>query len=118
MPSLAGLFPPPAAGLFQYLVLAGILFLMGMLGVLWRRNAIIVFMSIELMLNAANLVFATFSRFMAGNPDTYVPMQGNMFVFMVMVVAACEVAVGLAIIVVIFRNKKSVDVDDMNILKG
>ena len=104
------------AGMFHFLMLAGILFLMGMLGVMWRKNAIVVFMSIELMLNAANLVFVTFSRFMSNRPE--VGMQGHLFAFVVMVVAACEVAVGLAIIVVIFRNKKTIDVDDINILKG
>jgi NADH-quinone oxidoreductase subunit K len=106
------------AGLFQYLTLAGVLFMLGVIGVLWRKNAIIIFMSVELMLNAANLAFVTFSRFMASHPDGYVAMQGHMFAFMSMVVAACEVAVGLAIIVVIFRNKKTIDVDDMNLLKG
>lgn len=114
-------------GLFHFLGLAGVLFVLGVFGVLWRKNAIIILMSIELMLTGANLAFVTFSRFMAGHSgylamqDLVVQdlsMQGHMFAFMVMVVAACEVAVGLAIIVVIFRNKKTIDIDDMNLLKG
>ena len=103
-------------GIHHFLGLAGLLFVFGIVGVLSRKNVIIIFMSIELMLNAANLVFVAFSRYMA--PLGLPAVKGQLFVFIVMVVAACEVAVGLAIIVVIFRNKKSIDVDDINILKG
>jgi len=104
-------------GLFHFLSLAGILFALGVFGVLWRKNSIIILMSIELMLNAANITFVSFFRFMASH-SSYHAMQGHMFAFMVMVVAACEVAVGLAIIVVIFKNKKTIDVDDLNLMKG
>lgn len=86
------------------------MFFVGVAGVLTRRNAIIVFMSIELMLNSANLSLVTFSSFM-GNP------VGQIFVFFVMAVAAAEVAVGLAIIIALFRNKQTLNVDEVNILK-
>ena len=94
-----------------YLVLSAVLFCMGALGVLIRRNALIIFMSIELMLNAANLAFVTFSR-------TYEVLDGQIFVFFIMAVAAAEVAVGLALIVTIFRTRRSIDVDQMNGMKG
>jgi NADH-quinone oxidoreductase subunit K len=94
-----------------YLGLSVILFTLGALGVLLRRNAIIIFMSIELMLNSANLAFVAFARFHGG-------LSGQIFVFFVMAVAAAEVAVGLALIVAIFQTKKSIDVDQMNSLKG
>ncbi len=94
-----------------YLALAIILFTIGALGVLIRRNAIVVFMSIELMLNAANLAFVAFSRY-------WQAMSGQIFVFFIMTVAAAEVAIGLALIVTIFRSKASIDVDQMNSLKG
>jgi len=94
-----------------YLVLSSVLFCMGALGVLIRRNALIIFMSIELMLNAANLAFVAFSR-------TYEVLDGQIFVFFVMAVAAAEVAVGLALIVTIFRTRRSIDVDQMNGMKG
>ena len=94
-----------------YLALAVILFVIGALGVLIRRNAIIIFMSIELMLNAANLAFVAFARY-------WQSMNGQIFVFFIMTVAAAEVAVGLALIVTIFRSKASIDVDQMNSLKG
>lgn len=93
-----------------YLLLSSTLFLIGVGGVLLRRNAIIVFMSVELMLNAANLAFVTFAR-MHGTLD------GQIIAFFVMVVAAAEVVVGLAIIVTIFRSRKSSSVDDANLLK-
>lgn len=86
------------------------MFFVGVAGVLTRRNAIIVFMSIELMLNSANLSLVTFSSFM-GNP------VGQIFVFFVMAVAAAEVAVGLAIIIALFRNKQTMNVDEVNVLK-
>jgi NADH-quinone oxidoreductase subunit K len=94
-----------------YLGLSAILFILGALGVLIRRNAIIIFMSIELMLNAANLVFVAFAR-------QYQAMSGQIFVFFVMGVAAAEVAVGLALIVAIFQTKHNIDIDQMNSLKG
>jgi len=94
-----------------YLVLSAILFTMGAMGVLIRRNALIIFMSIELMLNAANLAFVAFTR-------TFEKLDGQIFVFFVMAVAAAEVAVGLALMVAIFRTKHSIDVDQMNSLKG
>ncbi|RMG35253.1 MAG: NADH-quinone oxidoreductase subunit NuoK [Methanobacteriota archaeon] len=94
----------------HFLILAAILFGLGVLGVITRRNAIIIFMSIELMLNAVNLTFVAFSN-MLNN------IEGQIFVFMVMVVAAAEVAVGLAIIVAIFRIRETVHVDDIKLLK-
>jgi NADH-quinone oxidoreductase subunit K len=94
----------------NYLYLAAILFAIGAVGVLVRRNAIVVFMCIELMLNAANLAFVTFAH-LNGNID------GQVVAFFVMVVAAAEVVVGLAIIVAIFRTRRSASVDDPNLLK-
>jgi NADH-quinone oxidoreductase subunit K len=94
----------------HYLVLSGLLFGIGALGVLIRRNAIVVFMCVELMLNACNLAFVTFSR-QVGN------LEGQIIAFFVMVVAAAEVVVGLAIIVTIFRTRRSASVDDANLLK-
>ena len=93
-----------------YLVLSGIIFSIGALGVLLRRNAIVAFMSVELMLNAANLAFVTFSR-MNGSLD------GQIVAFFTMVVAACEVVVGLAIIVTIYRSRRSASVDDARLLR-
>ncbi len=95
-----------------YIALSAILFSLGVMGVLVRRNAIIIFMSIELMLNAANLAFVAFARAFGGQP------HGQIFVFFVTTVAAAEVAVGLALIVAIFRNKKSIDVDQVSSMKG
>ncbi|HWJ86004.1 MAG TPA: NADH-quinone oxidoreductase subunit NuoK [Cellulomonas sp.] len=95
----------------HYLVLAAILFSIGAATVLLRRNAIIVFMGVELMLNATNLLLVTFSR-MHGQLD------GQVLAFFVMVVAAAEVVVGLAIIVSIFRTRRSASVDDVNLLKN
>jgi len=94
-----------------YLALSAVLFSMGVLGVLIRRNALIIFMSVELMLNAANLAFVAFTR-------TFEILNGQIFVFFVMTVAAAEVAVGLALIVAIFKTKKTIDVDQMSSLKG
>jgi NADH-quinone oxidoreductase subunit K len=96
--------------LVNYVYLASILFVLGGATVLTRRNAIIVFMGVELMLNAANLVFVTFAR-MHGNLD------GQVLALFVMVVAAAEVVVGLAIIMAIFRSRRSASVDDANLLK-
>jgi len=98
--------------LFTYLIgLSAVLFTLGVIGVLARRNALIIFMSIELMLNAANLAFVAFAR-------SFNHLDGQVFVFFVMVVAAAEVAVGLALIVTIFRTKKSTNVDDISALRG
>ena len=94
----------------HYLVVACLLFTLGAAGVLIRRNAIVVCMCVELMLNACNLAFVTFSR-MTGTLD------GQVMAFFVMVVAAAEVVVGLAIIVAIFRTRRSASVDDANLLK-
>lgn len=93
-----------------FLALAGLMFTIGVVGALTRRNAIVIFMFIELMLNAVNLLFVTFSR-MQGTVD------GQVVVFFVLVVAAAEVVVGLAIIVSIFRRRRSANVDDVNLLK-
>jgi len=94
-----------------YIALSAILFAIGALGVLIRRNALIIFMSVELMLNAANLAFVAFA-------NTYQQMNGQIIVFFVIAVAAAEVAVGLALIVAIFKTKQSIDVDTMSSLKG
>ena len=94
-----------------YLAISALLFTMGALGVLIRRNPLIIFMSVELMLNAANLAFVAFAR-------SFGVLTGQIFVFFVMTVSAAEVAVGLALIIIIFRNKHSIDVDLINSLKG
>ena len=94
----------------HYLVVSAILFTIGCVGVLTRRNALVVFMCIELMLNACNLAFVTFAR-LNGNLD------GQVIAFFVMVVAAAEVVVGLAIIMTIFRTRRSASVDEANLLK-
>jgi NADH-quinone oxidoreductase subunit K len=93
-----------------YLILSAFMFSTGIVGVLTRRNAIVVFMCVELMLNSANLTLITFSSFLG---DTV----GQLFVFFVMAVAAAEAAVGLAIIIAIFRNKLTINIDEINILK-
>ncbi len=93
-----------------YLVLSVILFTMGALGVLIRRNAILVFMSVELMLNAANLALIAFARH-------YNQLDGQIIVFFIMTIAAAEVAVGLALIVVLFRTRHSIVIDEMSMLK-
>jgi NADH-quinone oxidoreductase subunit K len=97
------------------LALSGVLFAIGVLGVLVRRNAIVIFMSVELMLNAANLALIGFSRAFA---PAAAGMQGHVLVFFVIAVAAAEVAVGLALIVAIFRTKHSINVDKVSSLKG
>lgn len=94
-----------------YLILAAILFSIGAVGVFTRRNVLIIYMCIELMLNAVNLTFIAFSKFLND-------MNGHVFVFMIMTVAAAEAAVGLAIIISLFRNKATVYVDDINLSKG
>ena len=96
--------------LSYYLILSAALFTVGVIGVLFRRNAIVIFMSIELMLNAVNLSFVAISRYLDS-------LDGQIFVFFVMTVAAAEVAVGLAIIINLFRNKETINVDEINIMK-
>jgi NADH-quinone oxidoreductase subunit K len=94
-----------------YVALSAVLFSIGAMGVLIRRNPLVIFMSIELMLNAGNLAMVAFTR-------TYLILEGQIFVFFVMTVAAAEVAVGLALIVTIFRSRHSINIDLMNNLKG
>jgi NADH-quinone oxidoreductase subunit K len=94
----------------EALALSGMLFVIGVIGVLTRRNAIIVFMSVELMLNAVNLSFVAFSRLYGAT--------GQVFVIFVMTVAAAEAAVGLAIIISIFRHQETVNLKDINLLRG
>ncbi len=94
----------------HYILLSAIIFSIGVIGVLIRRNAIIIFMSIELMLNAVNLLLAAFSAY-SGDAS------GQVFVFFIMALAAAEVAVGLAIIVMIYRNTNSIDINVLNRLK-
>jgi NADH-quinone oxidoreductase subunit K len=94
----------------HYLLLSAILFCIGTFGVLTRKNAIVIFMCIEVMLNSVNLTFIALSRHV-GN------MDGQIFVFFVMTVAAAEAAVGLALMIAFYRNKESIDVDDFNMLK-
>ena len=94
-----------------YVALSVALFTIGAMGVLLRRNALIIFMSIELMLNSANLLFVAFARH-------YGDINGQIFVFFTMTVAAAEVAVGLALAVVIFRTRETVNIDEMRLMKG
>ena len=98
-------------GLEHYLIVSGALFCVGLLGVLLRRNLLIIYMGLELMLNAGNLALVAFSRH---NND----LDGQVMVFFIITVAAAEVAVGLALIVVIFRTKRSINIDEINLLKG
>lgn len=95
----------------NYLVLSAMLFLIGVMGVLFRRNALIMFMSFELMLNSVNLSFVAFARL-------WNAADGQMFVMFILTVAAAEAAVGLAIVIVLFRQHDSVDVDEVNLMKG
>ncbi len=97
--------------LSAYLVMSAVLFTIGAIGVLIRRNPLIIFMSIELMLNAVNLSFVALSHFLDS-------ADGQMFVFIVLTVAAAEVVVGLALIVSIFRSRRNIDIDEMNLLRG
>jgi len=97
--------------LVYFIALAAVMFILGVLGVLLRRNALVIFMSLELMFNAANLAFLAFGRF-------HQSIDGQLFVFFIMAVAAAEVAVGLALIVAIYRSRGSIDVDNLNLLKG
>lgn len=97
-------------GPHHYLILSGLLFALGAAGVILKRNIISIFLCIELMLNAANLSFITFSRYLN-------QVDGQIVVFFVMVVAAAEAAVGLAITVVVYRNRKSLNIDDADLMK-
>ncbi|MEY3386979.1 MAG: hypothetical protein RIR53_1790 [Bacteroidota bacterium] len=101
---------PTSIPLDYYLILSAILFVIGVVGVVTRRNAIIIFMSIELMLNAVNLSMVAFSSFLGD-------IAGQMFVFFIMAVAAAEAAIGLAIVLALFRNKQTVYVDEINLMK-
>jgi NADH-quinone oxidoreductase subunit K len=96
--------------LHNYLILSAILFSIGTVGVLTRRNAIVIFMCVEMMLNAVNLTFIAFSKYLG-------QMDGQIFVFFVMTVAAAEAAVGLALMIAFFTNRESIDVEDVNLLK-
>jgi NADH-quinone oxidoreductase subunit K len=103
--------PAPSIPVEYFVVLSAILFIMGVLGVLVRRNAIMIFMSIELMLNAANLALVAFAR-------QWGEVGGQLIAFFVITVAAAEVAVGLALIVAIFRSKKTIDIDELHAMEG
>jgi NADH-quinone oxidoreductase subunit K len=96
---------------YYYLALSAVLFVIGIFGVLVNRNALVIFMSLELMFNAGNLAFVTFAR-------QFGDLDGQLFVFFVMTVAAAEVAIGLALMVEIFRTKHSIDTDKLSSLKG
>jgi NADH-quinone oxidoreductase subunit K len=100
-----------AVGLEHYLAVSGLLFAIGFFGVLLRRNTLVVYMGLELMLNASTLALVAFSRFNG-------TMDGNVFVFFIITVAAAEVAVGLAIIVALFRRRQTVQVDQLNALRN
>jgi NADH-quinone oxidoreductase subunit K len=102
--------PPNSVPLNWYLILSAILFVLGVAGFIYRRNVITVFMSIELMLNAVNLSFVTFSYKLK-------QIDGHIFTFFVMVVAAAEAAVGLAIILTVFKNRLTLQIDDVNSMK-
>jgi NADH-quinone oxidoreductase subunit K len=101
----------PQIPLTAYLVLSAAMFVIGVVGFLIRRNPLTMLMSIELMWNAGNLVFAAFAR-------NFVDMSGQIFVFVVITVAAAEAAIALAIVVMVFRRRVDVDVDDISVLRG
>lgn len=105
-------------GLEHYLVVSFLLFALGLFGVIVRRNVLVIYMSLELMLNAANLALVAFSRFSPfPNTDTANKLDGQVFVFFVITVAAAEVAVGLALIVAIYRKRQTVHVEDLRTMK-
>ncbi len=104
-----------SVGVEHYLVLSAILFVIGMFGALTKQNSVVILMCIELMLNAANIVLVAFSRFLV--PGT-VLIDGHVFVIFVMVVAAAEAAVGLAIIMALYRTRKTSDATEINLMKG
>jgi len=99
------------SSLSNYLIVSAILFMIGASGVMFRKNVIVIFMCVELMLNAVNLTLIAFSQFMGDQ-------QGQILVFFVMTVAAAEAAVGLAIVISVYRNKETVEIDKLNLLKG
>ena len=99
-------------GLEHYLVLSAILFSIGLYGVLAKRNAVIVLMCIEIMLNAVNIAMVAFSRFI-----TPIAMTGQVFSIFIMIVAAAEAAVGVGIIMAIYRNRDSINIDEINLMK-
>ena len=99
------------APLWYYLLLSAVIFTIGVLGVVIRKNPLVMFMSIELMLNAGGLVFAAFTRY-------FNVVNGQVIVFFILTIAAAEVVVGLAIIVAIYRSRASIDIDEINTLKG
>jgi NADH-quinone oxidoreductase subunit K len=101
----------PAVPIEAFVLLSAILFIMGVLGVLVRRNAIMIFMSVELMLNSANLALVAFAR-------QWNDVSGQLMVFFVITVAAAEVAVGLALIVAIFKSKQTIDIDELHAMEG
>jgi len=101
----------PAVPIEAFVLLSAILFIMGVLGVLIRRNAIMIFMSVELMLNSANLALVAFAR-------QWNEVGGQLMVFFVITVAAAEVAVGLALIVAIFKTKQTIDIDELHAMEG
>ena len=94
----------------NYLILSAIIFSIGTIGVLTRKNAIVIFMCVEMMLNAVNLTLVAFSKYL-GNID------GQVFVFFIMTVAAAEAAVGLALMIAFYKNRESIDIEDMNVMK-
>ncbi|QSV46565.1 NADH-quinone oxidoreductase subunit NuoK [Geobacter benzoatilyticus] len=96
--------------LHSYLILSAILFSIGTIGVLIRRNAIVIFMCVEMMLNAVNLTFIALSKHLGS-------IDGQVFVFFVMTVAAAEAAVGLALMIAFYKNRESIDVEDVNLMK-
>ena len=98
-------------GLDHYLVVSALLFCLGLLGVVIRRNLIVMYMGLELMLNAANLALVAFSHFTAD-------LHGQLLVFFIITVAAAEVAIGLGLVIALFRNKEAINVDEFNLLKG
>jgi NADH-quinone oxidoreductase subunit K len=103
----------------HYLLLSAVLFLIGILGVMLRRNALIIFMSVELMLNAVNLTFVAFANYLYSSGNTVtISTEGHIFVFFIMAVAAAEVAIGLAIIIALYRNKNTVNIDEANTMRG
>ena len=102
---------PPAVDIQNFVILSAILFIMGVVGVLVRRNAIMIFMSVELMLNSANLALVAFAR-------QWGEVNGQLIVFFVITVAAAEVAVGLALIVAIFKTKQTIDIDELHAMEG
>jgi len=103
--------------LSKFLVIAAILFIIGVAGVLTRRNIIVIFMSIELILNAANLNFIAFSRYLQDTGGANNPLAGQVFTVFIIVVAAAEAAIGLGIVIALYRNRETIWVDQIDLLK-